>query len=114
LTAAVMFLFEDFAGFSEVAAHRLLDQRRRAVRQRLEHAGMAGRRRGEIEDRILHRRRFVNGAEGRNAPFRRQSVRLGLIGIEKPGDREAGFPVGRKVRVVDDRPRSENHDRPGF
>ena len=70
------------------------------------------RRRGEVEDRVLDRGRFLDRARMPSRPIARQASRaLALIGIVEPGDRKAALPVGREMRVADDRAGAEGDDR---
>ena len=85
---------EDRGRLGEIAAHRLLDQRHRAVGQRLQHIGMTRRRRGKVEDRVLDGGRLLDRAEGRHAPGVGKLLGLGA-GRDRRGRRPESRPCGR-------------------
>ena len=106
---------EDARRFGEIAAHRLLDQRDRAVRQRLQHARHDATG-GVARSKIASLTAAASSTEPKAfTPHASASfAALALIGIVQAGDRKAGLAVGREMRVADDRPCAEGDDGPGL
>ena len=64
---------------------------------------MMSRRRRQVEDdarRLTQPPRSIGKAV--TPDLAAEFFRLGVVGIEKPGDPKAGFPIGWEMRVADD------------
>lgn len=92
----------------EIHAHRLLDQGRRTFGQHRQDVCMGGGRGRQIENRAIHRRRFLDRPKGTMPKGRR----LLVVGIVDAGNLIAALGIGRQMGVAHDGTRAKDHDGP--